>query len=256
MRRILKVFAIILGSVIALLLTFLLLFLLFIEIKIAPPSKRFIGGVKITSPNLQKIAYVYTIDSPMAFGSESTRLCVLGKNHAFNPDDNYSLYNGDGFSAIGWKGSDTLMIRKMCDYHQHTDTDEIMRKPNGLWVEYKKFGGITLEIYHFKLLSSGLNTFEIDSLLVRGDSLFITTTQSWDEWKYFSVNLGSVTIDRSTTLIDTLEVVVMRTNTNEKYRQPTASFYYCNFTLKKPIRTALFDNLPVRERLQRSQYRK
>lgn len=254
MRRILKTSAIILGGVITLLLISFSLFMLFIEPKISSPSKRFIEGARITSPDRKKSAYVYTIDSPMAFGSASTRLCVLEKNQTFNPDNNYPVYSEHGLFVIGWKSNDTLMISTICDYHQHTDKEEAIRKLDGQWVEYKKFGETLIEIYHFKLLSSGLATFEIDSFHVRGDSLFITTTQSWDEWKYFAVNLGSVTIDRSIALIDTLEISVMRTNTIEKYKQPTASFYHCDFVFNKPIRTASFDNLPIRERLQRSLY--
>jgi hypothetical protein len=256
MSRALKVFALVLGSATAILLTFLLLFGLLIGTKTPPPSERFLEGARITSPDQKKSAYVYTIDSPMSFGSPSTKLCVLGKGENFDPDDDQSIYSQYGSSVIGWKGNDTLIVAIICDYHEHTDEDKNIRRQSGRWVDHKKAGEIILEIHHLKMLSSSFATFEIDTFHVRGDSLFITTTQSWSEWKYFAVNLGSVTIDRRTSLIDTLEVSVVRTRTNEKYGQPTASLYHCDFVARKPIRTRLFEGLPMRERLQRNLCRK
>lgn len=256
MYRILKVFAIALGSVIAILVSFLLLFALFTEAKIPPPSKRFIEGVRITSPDQKKSAYIYTIDSPMSFGSPSARLCVLEEGQNFDPDDDHSIYDLYGSKVIGWKGNDTLIVAIICDYHEHSDKDEGLNMQNAQWLDYERAGEILLELHHLKMLRSSLATFEIDTFHVRRDSLFITTTQTLDEWKYFAVNLGSVTVDRKTSLIDTLEVSVIRTGTNEKFDQPTASFYHCEFLTRKPISTTLFEGLPIRERLQKNRYKK
>lgn len=258
--RILKAVAIFIGSLLVLLVVAIIGIFVFIQVKTPSPAERFLEGYKIVSPDLSKAAYDYTIDSPMAFGSTISKLCILDIKQRFHPNINYSSsWFSNGADVIGWRGSDTLVIAVKCAATRELNHEHGKAQYSaGRLITYEKVGETVLESFHFrgKGGGSGLQTFELDSVYVDGDSIHFITTQSWDKWKYLSTNLGCVTVERDSAFVDTIEALIFQLPSDTSIAQQNLYTKICEFKAKSKIRTALFKNLPIRERLKASLYRK